>query len=144
MRNKMDKSMYRMWINIKARLFNKNNPRYYNYGGRGINMDPRWIHDFIRFNEDIIESIGLKPSPDHSIDRIDNNLGYFIWNLKWSTSEEQSSNRSKRKLSETDVNEIRKLIYDKMFSQAELAKLYGVTQGHISHIIKNIRWKEDK
>ena len=63
---------------------------YEYYGGRGITVCKRW-DDFYTFAEDI----GEKPSINHSLDRIDNDGNYEPSNCKWSTREEQASNRSK-------------------------------------------------
>jgi len=79
---------YRSWSMMKNRVFNKKNPAYKNYGGRGISMCDEWIESFERFYADM----GNKPSPDHSIDRINNDGDYCPENCKWSTSIEQSRN----------------------------------------------------
>ncbi len=67
---------------------NPNNPRYHDYGGRGITMFENWQNDFEAFKE----YIGPRPSKKHSIDRIDNFIGYVPGNLRWVTCEVQNSN----------------------------------------------------
>jgi hypothetical protein len=83
---------YRCWANIKQRCKNKKHPDYLHYGGRGIDYDPRY-DVYINFKNDLIETIGLRTDKKLSIDRIDNNKGYWKFNLKWSTKSEQQFNR---------------------------------------------------
>jgi hypothetical protein len=84
--------LYRLWTGIKTRIFNKNSHLYKDYGGRGITICDRWIeipHGFLNF----VEDVGERPSPEYSIDRIDNNGNYEPGNVKWSTPHEQSANQ---------------------------------------------------
>lgn len=80
---------YDSWSGMKSRCLNKNNPKYYRYGGRGITICEEWINSFSQFYEDM----GQKISPEHSIDRIDNDSNYCKDNCKWSTRKEQANNR---------------------------------------------------
>lgn len=76
------------WRGILTRCTNKNDAAYKNYGGRGINVCDRWA-EFKNFFEDM----GLAPSKKHSIDRIDNNKGYYKENCRWTVSKVQNRNR---------------------------------------------------
>lgn len=80
--------LYRMWHAMKNRCYNPNVDRYKNYGARGITVCDRWKHDFSIFLDDM----GEKPSPSHSIDRRNNNLGYSPDNCYWATPSQQQSN----------------------------------------------------
>ncbi len=85
--------IYTIWCGMKARCFNVNNPRYKDYGGRGISMCDEWNNSFINFYNWSIQN-GYKSSL--SIDRINNDLGYFPNNCRWTTAKEQANNRRKR------------------------------------------------
>ncbi len=80
---------YSIWSNIKSRCYNPKSTYYKDYGGRGIKMCDGWLNSFELFLSDM----GNRPSKDYSLDRIDNNKGYSKDNCKWSTWEEQCSNR---------------------------------------------------
>ncbi len=70
-----------------------NNEDYGGYGGRGICVYEPWRKDVGVFLKWIEENLGFKPSPNHSLDRINNNGNYEPGNLRWATKVEQSNNR---------------------------------------------------
>lgn len=78
---------YRTWTRINARCNNPNMPNYHQYGGRGIKVCERW-RSFINFFNDM----GPRPSPAHTIDRINGELGYCPENCRWATWTEQNNN----------------------------------------------------
>lgn len=74
------------------RCNNPKNTRYKNYGGRGIKVCDRWMESF----ENFLEDMGLKPTPDYSLDRFPNvNGNYEKSNCRWATVFEQASNTTK-------------------------------------------------
>lgn len=78
---------YNSWANMIQRCNNSNHPRYKDYGGRGITVCERWL----RF-ENFLEDMGEAP-PDHTIERKNNDRGYFKKNCKWATRAEQNKNK---------------------------------------------------
>lgn len=80
---------YKAWAQIKQRCYNKNNPAYLDYGGRGIKMHKSWINSF----ETFYNYMGPRPSPSHSLGRINNDGHYRPGNLEWQTKKEQVNNR---------------------------------------------------
>lgn len=81
---------YKVWSNMLSRCTNPNSTYYKNYGGRGIGVCLRW-HLF----ENFLADMGRRPSPIHSIDRINNDGNYEITNCRWVTRKEQALNTSK-------------------------------------------------
>jgi len=87
LRNGKISSEYRTWVNAKGRCENPNIPAYKWYGARGIEFH----FDSV---EDLITEVGRRPSPAHSLDRIDNNGHYEKGNVRWATKIEQASNKN--------------------------------------------------
>lgn len=86
--------LYTCWRAIKARCFNPNTQSYQNYGGRGITMYEPWINSFKAFSDYFKNELGLDDMPeDLSIDRIDNEKGYFPGNIRVATIKQQLENR---------------------------------------------------
>jgi hypothetical protein len=82
------------WREMRARCLNPRHRAYSNYGGRGIGICERWRGSFAAFLEDL----GERPSPMHSLDRIDNDRGYEPGNCRWATKTVQSRNSRNARL----------------------------------------------
>lgn len=80
-------STYRTWKDMIQRCFNKNCICYKNYGGRGIKISDRWLK-FKAFYKDM----GTKPK-GLTIERIDNDKGYYKENCAWETYITQARNK---------------------------------------------------
>ena len=89
---------YAAWEAMKNRCYNPKYPKYKNYGGRGIAVCVEWINSFEAFYRDM----GPKPTPEHSIDRKDNDKGYYKDNCRWATRLEQINNTSRNVYYEID------------------------------------------
>ena len=79
---------YKTWKAVISRCFDKNHKQYADYGGRGIVMCDEWRNDFALF----LAAIGPKPTPVHTIGRINNDLGYQPGNVEWQTRRQQQNN----------------------------------------------------
>ena len=73
---------------MRQRCNNPRHPEYHRYGARGIKVAPEW-DTFAQF----IADMGVKPSPDLSLEREDNSLGYSKANCKWEVKSIQSYNQ---------------------------------------------------
>lgn len=80
--------LFDTWTNIIQRCNNKNNPRYKDYGERGIKVCDRWL-DVKNFIDDMYPTYeqGL------TVERINNDGNYEPSNCRWATLKEQSINK---------------------------------------------------
>ncbi len=93
---------YRAWINMISRCENPNTPGFHRYGGRGIKVCARWRNSFDAFLADM----GPRPSPQHSVDRINGDGDYEPANCRWATEKEQKRNICTNRIVEIDGREM--------------------------------------
>lgn len=80
---------YYTWQAMKRRCLNANSSGYSNYGGRGISVCSEWTSSY----ESFLEDMGLPPSMDSQIDRVDNNGNYEKKNCRWVSRSENARNK---------------------------------------------------
>ncbi len=80
--------IYGSWYAMKQRCKNPKHKQFCDYGGRGIAYDSSW-ETFANFKRDMEEGYikGL------TIERINNQKGYFKENCRWATRGEQNRNK---------------------------------------------------
>lgn len=105
--------------------------RYPRYGGRGIKVCDRWRHSF----ENFLADLGPAPSPEHQLDRINNDGNYTPTNCRWATRSQQIRNSSKaRRLS----------FGGQTLHVGEWAKKLGINRQTIQMRIDSLGWSIDK
>ena len=88
-------------------------------------MCDRWNgpHSFEAFLADV----GPRPSPKHSIDRINNDGNYEPGNVRWATQSTQILNSSICKLDDVDRIQIAHLIIDHGYARRRVARAFNVS-----------------
>jgi hypothetical protein len=84
---------YRCWRSMLQRCSNPRNASWARYGSRGITVDPA-----LQTFEGFLEAIGPRPSPRHSVDRIDNEGHYEPGNVQWALPKPQARNRASNRI----------------------------------------------
>lgn len=118
---------YSVWKNMWTRCTNPNRPKYATYKDRC--PPERW-----RIFENFLADMGPRPSPQHSIERVRNDLPYGPNNCVWATPAEQSRNMSVTKLF-TYKGETKTL--------ADFALDLGVPYRRLYYRIVNAGWSVD-
>jgi hypothetical protein len=114
---------YRIWHSMIERCKDINNEYY---GKKEIKVCDKWLAEnngFVNFLKDM----GECPGKEYSIDRINNDLGYYKENCKWSTSKQQTRNKS---------NNINVTFNNKTQCTQDFAKEYNINRRTLQYKIK--------
>lgn len=130
--------LHNTWLNIKKRCLNTNNPRYKDYGGRGITICPEWTESYTEFRD---WSLSNGYTEGLWIDRENIDGNYKPSNCRWVTIEGSNRNQRRVKLNLEKANEIRFKYNSGYYTQKQLSKKYEVSQGTIFKIINNKIWR---
>ena len=112
---------YGVWSAMRRRCYSPGDKDYPRYGGRGIGICERWRtlpSGFPNFTEDM----GPRPSPLHTLDRINNDGNYEPGNCRWATHSEQNNNKRNNVIIE---------INGERLNISQWAKKTGVSKGTI-------------
>lgn len=82
---------YKAWQGMLSRCRRRTGPDFPRYAGKGVHVCARWAHSF----ESFLKDMGRKPSPGHSLDRIDPSGHYEPSNCRWATRFQQNRNTSR-------------------------------------------------
>jgi DNA-binding XRE family transcriptional regulator len=128
MKNLETKAEHRAWEAMHWRC------RWHrSYNARGIAVCERW-----ESYENFLADMGRRPSPAHSLDRIDNDGNYEPANCRWATRSQQSKNQRPRrsqmpknegKALATSLKRVRKMLGE---TQTQFAARIGVNQATVS------------
>ena len=127
---------YMTWARMKTRCYNKKTKDYKNYGGRGIIVCDKWKDSFLAFYADM----GIKPTNKHTLERVNNDKGYYPENVIWALSHINYQNKRNTKLDIEKVKDIRKLYAREIYTQTELAIKFGISIRAIGYVIHHITW----
>lgn len=126
--------LYRKWGGMKTRIYNKKEPRYHRYGGRGIKICEEWDNNFKSFYDWAISNGWEKGL---TLDRIDNDGNYCPENCQWITMYENTIKDSlKFKPTEYQKESIRSLYLKTKFTVTHIAKMFKTHNTRISDILK--------
>jgi len=115
---------YTAFFGAIKRCRNLRNPKYPQYGGRGIEVE---YEDFDAFMDDL----GHAPSPQHTLERVDTNDNYRPGNCRWALQVDQQNNRRNNRLFTWK---------GETHTMAEWSKIMGLNYQTVSSRVNNYGW----
>lgn len=113
-RDREENPLRSIWSGMKRRCLTPTTRTYPSYGGRGITVYGPWVESYDAFAAWIVENLGERPSPEHSLDRIDVDGDYEPGNLRWADRKTQRNNQRKKVF----VGDVLSLIEDGLTTEA--------------------------
>ena len=99
-----NKEMLTIYNMMRQRCYFEHHKCYKDYGGRGIKICDEWLDPEDGFRK-FVEFMGPRPSPGHTVDRVNNDMGYQPYQedgvtrqVRWATAKEQRANQRPRKV----------------------------------------------
>lgn len=129
---------YSIWQNMKTRCFNSKSAFYLIYGGRGITVCENWLK-FENFKYDMYDAylkhVNKFGEKNTTLDRINNDEGYFLTNVRWTTIKEQQRNKKNNVFIEYKGK--KKILSD-------WATEYGINERSLHKRIYDLKWPLEK
>lgn len=122
--------LYAVWNMIVQRTTKESSKVFHHYGGRGIDIDPRWLN-FSAFYEDV----GNAPFVGATLERVDNSKGYWSNNLIWADRKVQMENTRRS---------IRYDFQGHKLSLTEASYLTGISKETLSSRVYGYGWSFEK
>lgn len=119
--------IHKIYHNMKNRCLNQQNPRYKDYGGRGIMICNEWLGKYIGFNNFYEWAKNNGYRDDLTLDRIDNDGNYCPENCRW--VDEKAQRRNTRKNNNVEID-------GKIMCVKDWCELYGIKEAGVYNYSK--------
>lgn len=131
LKNASERVLRRVWRGMLRRCYCAKDQGFACYGGRGIRVCQRWCKSFDSF----VADMGPRPSPKHTLDRINNDGDYKPSNCRWATRKQQARNRR---------GTHRLTYHGKRLSATEWSERTGLPLGCIRSRLEGLSWSVER